>query len=512
MPRRHRFQHQHRPIPLPVAQPREAAPRLHPLEKTLLAVVAAHLVFLPWALGTMHVWSQVVSFGFSVLGFGLALRSRLYSEDYTGGEPFRLHTLPKLLRFPIFWLGLLFLLYILVQALNPAWEYVSNDRFWWLQGVPCIDWLPTGMRTPFAEANPWRALMIYSSAWMTVCAIWIGFTRRKSLRILLVMLAVNAFLLALFGLIERALNADKIFWLWKPPAGYFVASFIYRNHAGAYFNLLLAVTCGLAFWYHRRQIRRMEQSSPAVVFGFFAAVVAAIVLYSYSRGAALLMCGFLALVAVTYGRKALMSSEPGRPPLVTVVLAVLFLAFAGIGLVTLKTDVFTARFETYSRDFEDVSKNARIVATQATWEMAQDNLLTGWGAGSFRFYFPVYQLRHPELIIAGDSHKRMLWQHAHDDYLELLAEVGALGCALLVTGFLVYLAKLIRLRFWRHPLAAILLGGCFVTMLHATFDFPFFNPAILITWCVLWPVMVRWLEIEQDRRRAAPPPLVGSRQ
>jgi O-antigen ligase len=490
-----------------VALSRDAAPRLHPLEKALLAVVATHLVFLPWALGTMHVWSQSISFGLSVVGMVLALRPRTYSEEYTGGEPFRLHTLPKLLRFPIFWLGLVFLLYILIQALNPAWEFVRNDRFWWLQGVSCIDWLPTGLRTPFAQANPWRSLMIYASAWMTVCTIWTGFTRRKSIRILLIVLAMNAFALALFGLIERALHAKKIFWFWQPPANTFVASFVYSNHAGAYFNLLLAICCALAFWYHRRRVRRMERSSPAVVFGSFALVLVMIVLYSFSRGAIVLMAGFLAVVVGAAGVRSFTSRDTDRSPLITVVLSLLFLGFLGLGLASLKTGGLIDRLDTLSKGVEDVSAKSRLVAAQATWEMAQDNLVTGWGAGSFRFYFPVYQVRHPEITM--DEGRRVLWEHAHDDYLELLAEVGAIGCGILVAGFLLYIARLARLRVWRHPAAAVLLLGCLVMMIHAAFDFPFFNPAILITWCALWPVMLRWLEIEQQRGRAEPSPSVG---
>ena len=484
------------------AQPRSAPP-LHRLERALLIVVAAHLVFLPWALGTMHVWSQSISFGFSVLSLGLALRTRTYSEEFTGADPFRLHMVPKLLRFPIFWLGLVFLLYIVVQALNPAWKYVTDGRFWWLQRIPSINWLPTGMRTPFEQASPWRSLMIYSSAWMTVCAVWVGFTRRKSLRLVLVMLAVNAFALALLGLIEKALHADKIFGLWKPPAGYFVASFIYRNHAGAYFDLLLAVSCTLAFWYHRRQVRRHEPSSPAIVFACLALVTAVIVLYSYSRGAMLLMVAFLAVVVTPLAYRSLFARDTGRSPLVGAVFGLLFLGFLGLGIVNLKTDVFVERFDSISHEIEDVSQNARLVAAEATWEMAQENLLTGWGAGSFRFYFPVYQVRHPEIMIAGDSHKRMLWEHAHDDYLELLAEVGVIGCTLLIAGGLLGLARLIRLRCWRNPPMAVLLGGCLVTMMHAAFDFPFSNPAILITWCALWPLMIRWLEIENARSRTS---------
>jgi hypothetical protein len=83
--------------------------------------------------------------------------------------------------------------------------------------------------------------------------------------------------------------------------------------------------------------------------------------------------------------------------------------------------------------------------------------------------------------------------------------VGAIGCGILVAGFLLYLARLLRLRVWRHPAAAVLLLGCLITMIHAGFDFPFFNPAILVTWCALWPVMIRWLEIEREGLRAGPP-------
>jgi hypothetical protein len=61
---------------------------------------------------------------------------------------------------------------------------------------------------------------------------------------------------------------------------------------------------------------------------------------------------------------------------------------------------------------------------------------------------------------------------------------------------------LIHLRVWRHSPASILLLGCLVTMAHATLDFPFGNPAILTTWCCLWPILLRWLEIESQPKRA----------
>ena len=99
---------------------------LHPLERAVLAAVAIHLCFLPWALGTMHVWSQVTSLVLAAIGLLLALIPRTYSGDLappvsgiqfpvvgpasTGHRPpptaFRLNPLPRLVRFPLFWLGL----------------------------------------------------------------------------------------------------------------------------------------------------------------------------------------------------------------------------------------------------------------------------------------------------------------------------------------------------------------------------------------------------------------------
>ena len=472
---------------------------LHPLETALLAVVATHLSFLPWALGTMHVWSQGVSFGLSVLSLSLALWPRNYPGKGTAGSSFRLRALPTLLRFPIFWLGGLFLFYTLIQALNPAWRFVRTDQGWWLQGVSCISWLPAGMHTPFEQASPWRSLMIYSSAWMSACAVWTGLTRRKALRTLLVLLAINAFLLALFGLAERALHADKIFWSWKPPASYFVSSFIYRNHAGAYFNLTLSICCALGIWYYRRQIRRDERSSPAVIFGLLAAIVAAIVLYSYSRGGTLLMIGFLAVVAGLLGRIAFSSPASNRSLLTIVSVGLVFVSVVSLSLFSLRTDQMAERMRALEQEVTAGFENGRLVVDRATWQMIQDKPVLGWGAGSFCFCFPGYQVRHPEICVARDSHKRMFYEHAHNDYLELLAEYGVVGCSFLLAGLCLYLAHLIRLRVWRNPLASVLLLGCLVTMVHAAFDFPLFNPAVLITWCCLWPVMLRWVEIETLR-------------
>ena len=486
---------QRRSLP-PVAEGNDA--RIHPWEKALLAVTCVHLTFLPWALGTMHVWSQILSLAFGVLSLGLAVQARHYPKRRAGGLPYVLRPFPRLLQYPIFWCGAAFLVYIVVQGLNPGWEYIPTRSAYWLKGLAHVGWLPSGLRTPFADANPWRSLVIYGSAWLSACAVWTGFTRRKTLRILLVVLVVNASLLALLGLLERASHADRIFWSWVPPANYFVASFVYRNHAGAYFDLTLAICCALGCWYYRRQALRQDLSGPAVIFGLLAAILAAIVLYSYSRGATLLMIGFLAVVAGMIGRMIFSTSPSGRSLLTVAFVGGLFVALAGLSLYSLKNDRMGERMRTLPQEVSAPAGNIRIMVAEATWQMAEDALALGWGAGSYRYVFPGYQVRFPAIMTSKDNHKRLLFEHAHNDYLELLAEFGIVGGIILAAGLVYYFVALARLRVWRNQAVSILFLGCIVTGAHAAFDFPLANPAILTTWCCLWPAMLRWLEIENQ--------------
>jgi len=37
---------------------------------------------------------------------------------------------------------------------------------------------------------------------------------------------------------------------------------------------------------------------------------------------------------------------------------------------------------------------------------------------------------------------------------------------------------------------------------HGWIDLIFFNPAVLITWCALWPALVHWTEFEEMNLRS----------
>lgn len=485
----------------PLDQFRAKTKRLnvHPAEQLVLVVVSAHLALLPWMLGTMRPWGQITSFVLSVIGFGLALIPRNYTEDHTGSNRFRLIMWPKLAKFPIFWIGLALLGYIAVQGLNPAWRYETDGVTWWMRAIDHKTWLPTGVDAPFDKWNQWRMLLIYSSVWLTVCTIWVGFTRRRTVQLFLMSLALNGLLVAGFGVAQRLLGNGKMFWFFTSPNPSFFASFIYKNHAGAYLNLSLAVTCGLAAWYYLRGLRRMEKSNPSGLFAFFATCIAVSVLTSYARGATLIMLAFLSVCVVGFAVHQLVVPNENRKPVIVIVLILVFGYFAKTGLDALQSGEAWDRIQ-QGITRQDASLEAREMATAAAIQMLQERGLKGVGAGSFRFIFPIYQHRNPKLVLLEG--RRVFWEHAHNDIVQFPIELGLGGMLLVTAGMGYWLVTLVKSYFWENPLSACLVLGLVLMIAYAWWDFPFQCPAILTTWCVLWTSVTMWTRFEEQNLKA----------
>lgn len=494
-------------------------PPLHPLERAVLAAVAIHLCFLPWALGTMHVWSQVTSLVLAAIGLLLALIPRTYSGDLappvsgiqfpvvgpasTGHRPpptaFRLNPLPRLVRFPLFWLGLALLAYIAVQGFNPSWVWERNATTWWLRRVNDIPWLPTSIDTPFERFNLWRQFIIYTSAWLTVCTVWIGFTRRRSLQLLLLTLVINGLLLAVVGFAQRFMDSSKFLFFMEWPVGHTAfASFIYRNHAGAYFTILALVAVSLAIWTFTQGERAGRKSTPAGVLFFSAVFLTTAVFFSLSRGASLLLVLAWLAVAVWFWISRRRSSAAGgthRGVYAAVVL--LFLGVIGFMIREVDYSDIQQRFDhliKYRQDARIDSTPWRRSAHMAANEMLGDTWQRGIGAGGFRYLYPEYIKKHPEIYAGG----RYYWEHAHSDWREIPVELGAAGTLLLLFGGGYWLLLFYRSRAVWHSLAVPILIGCGQTLAHAWFDFPFQNPAILSTWLALIAISARWIELDAN--------------
>ena len=404
-------------------RPSQRSP-LHPQEKGLLVVLGIHLCFLPWALGTMHVWSQLVSLSLGVIGLVLALRPRIYSRELSGGEePFRLTMWPRLVRFPIFWIGLALLAYVLIQACNPWWGFVQNAKFWWLMRLPDVPWLPAGIEAPFGRFDAWRAMIIYAGTLLPVCSIWVGVTRRRSLRILLGVVAVNAFMLGVVVVFQYVTGPVRAIWpLSELTAAHVTGSFIYANHTGAYLALVVFPAIALATWFADHGKRALSKSTPAGVLALGALFMGASILLTLSRGASLsLGFGLLVYAAWYLVRRKMRPIPSATNPTVTTVVVLVFVGFA---LNTFRHLDFSAvynRFGTMATErSQEVSVHSRVLAHEAAREMLGDHWVRGVGAGGFQYLFPEYVKHYPEIY----DHGNLFWEHAHCDWLEIPIELG----------------------------------------------------------------------------------------
>ncbi|SDS46942.1 O-antigen ligase family protein [Opitutus sp. GAS368] len=489
---------------------------LHPLEKAVLTVVAVHLCFLPWALGTMHAWSQLTSLALSAVGLVLALIPRTYSGDYapsiqltTGhGQPsgfrsqvsgFRLNPLPRLLHFPIFWIGLALLGYIALQASNPSWVWERSATQWWLRRVDDIPWLPTSVDTPFERFDIWRQFIIYASAWLTVCTVWTGFTRRRSLQLLLTVLLANAMLLAGVGFVQRFSGSSKYLFLMEWPVGHTAfASFIYRNHAGAYFGLVTFLAVSLAIWTFSQGERAGRKSTPAGLLFFCAVFLTAAVFFSLSRGASLLVTfAWMAVAAWFWLSRRHNQSGGSTSPVVYAAVVLLFLIVIGFTVSEVDFSSIQQRFDFLINHHDDSrydSTPARLMAHAASSKMLGNTWVRGVGAGGFRYLFPEYIKLYPEVYAGG----KLFWEHAHCDWREIPIELGATGTLLLLLGAGWWLRAFYRSRAVWHSLAVPVLIGCSQALAHAWFDFPFQCPAILVTWMALVALSARWVELDAN--------------
>lgn len=478
---------------------------LPPGEKRVLAALLVHLWFLPWALGSVHAWAQVTSLCLAAVGLAVALTAgsgytdgrRQMSDGGIGDSEVRPRSsVVRLLKFPPFWIGLALLAYMLVQASNPFARYGTDGKIWWLKTVPNIAWLPTSIDSPFAQFNLWRQFIIYSSAWLTVCTVGIGITRRRSVMILLGGLALNSLVLTLLGFYLRMVHPlHQVLWIqhyYTTRIATF-ASFTYKNHAGAYLSLMAVIWAVLAVRRHERSLREHAASSPALLYALGAGLLFTAVVFTYSRGATMILAVYLAAAMVLFVLSRIFSrSESTTPRVVTFVVTGMVAFVVLFAAAQLDFHRATARFELLADGGQnDVSVTMRLNASQAGLDMLSARWPRGVGAGGFQYLFPLYLQRYDAAYQGG----KLFWDHAHCDWLEIPIEQGAIGVGILLAGAAWWVYRVIRGAPWRSLTVLLLILGSLQTVVHAGFDFPYQNPAILITWLVLLILAGKLIEL-----------------
>jgi hypothetical protein len=428
----------------------------------------------------------------------------------TDGEHGPDKSLKRLTASPFFWLGAAFLAFLFVQALNPSMIQLKDERGrWWIEAIePPLgaNW-PSSIRANFEPMNAWRAIELHLAAGSLACGFWVGIRRRKVALAVLWAFLISGVVLAMVAMLQHFNGADKVLWTVASENKNFWGSFFYRNHASAYLNWVLVVA-GCLYFYHVKRSAEAGQSGGAHFFCVFAFVlIICSVGLTLSRGgiifASLLGVVFVIGLSLQYLQFAL---SVRRSLAITLLLAAIIGFGCTIAIRTIDWAAIQNRFDELQESLRNADTDTRVLCTRATWEMAQDRLWFGWGAGSFRYAFPNYQKAYPDLWHKHYHPKkgwvgRKFFRYAHNDLLQFIAEYGIIGFSLLLAAMLSLLARgLCGLS--RDPLLVLfLLLGFSCAFAHAFVDFIFSCPAYWVAFVSGFSLINCFINLDSRRSK-----------
>lgn len=482
-----------------------AAPGIAIREWLVAACGGATLAGSAWAFGGVEAWSLHILLGGSAATFLLAVIPLPRSWNGSDGNHGNRQNAGRLLRFPVFWIGLLFLAFILIQGLNPSWEQVHGEEGWWMEETEAVAWLPSGAAADYVPMNAFRMIAHFSAGFLLVWGLWVGLRRRTTVVLLLWALVISGVLMALVGILQKFTVAEAVLWSIPSENKHFWGSFFYRNQGVAYLCLIITAAGFLYFYHFNRSERRAESGGPHLLLFVFVAVVAASIGLALSRGGILFGGTLSVLFLLGAIVRWLFSRTMASSFLLTLILAGLLGGgwYAIIQYVDIED--IEERFGNIEETLGNVDEDTRMKVTKVTWQMAQERLWLGWGGGSWRYIFPMYQKSHPELYYQG-YHPRRGWfgrqvfRYAHNDLAQFLAEYGIVGCSLLVLSMLCWLS-VILMRSADNGFAALFaLAGTGVAFVHAFVEFIFHSGAYWVAFGGILCLSAKLLALHVERK------------
>ncbi|MBI2886690.1 MAG: O-antigen ligase family protein [Chloroflexi bacterium] len=243
--------------------------------------------------------------------------------------------------------------------------------------------------------------------------------RRRDVLVVAAALLVAGATEALYGLSQAGSGSGPTGYLLGGGALRAFGSFGQPNPFAAYLALLLGLGSGLALAFSSYARGKLLTPLGLLLLGCGGLMVLAL-LSSYSRSALLALGTGATVIVALHSRRAVLALGAG----LLVGLALLLLGAWGLlpPVVTSRLVVLAENFTLFdARDITLTSQNfplvQRMAIWQAAWEMFLDHPLVGVGIGSFDAVYLRYALPGWPYLPG----------HAHNYYLNLLAETGILG-------------------------------------------------------------------------------------
>ena len=309
--------------------------------------------------------------------------------------------------------ALLFLGWALVAARSEDFKIEWNGLHWAVAGLLAWAILQLALRITVYPFLTWTGILRWGAIAMIFFVSTQVFRERRDLRVLTWFLIVFGFLAAVEGIIQYFTSTGSIYWLRQLGAGEPFGPYVNRNHFAGLMELLAPI--GMAFIAFRGVRRDMV---PLVIL--FTIVPIGAIFLSASRGG---IVAFLIEVGILGVLFIFRKSQKSK---IVPAIAMALLVIAVVGWLGATRAI--GRFLPNTPGEATLPRRWTMFKGAAHVFLAHP--LTGTGLGTLVVVFPLYETDYDGKVV----------DHAHNDYVETLADLGIPG-GLLGLGFLVVLFK-----------------------------------------------------------------------
>ena len=379
----------------------------------------------------------------------------------------------------LFVLWLMFILFQLAPMPDPIIAQISPLSANYAASYPIF---PPGAHSLSVDPYATIAAFLKSLAYVLFfCLALLLVHSRRRLRQLAYVLILSALFQAVYGSLMTLSGLEYGFFIEKYVSwGLATGTYINRNHLAGYLGMCLAVGIGMLIasldtgesytWKQRlRKLLQLFLSPKARLRLYLVMMVIALVMTHSRMG----NTAFFASIFIAGGLGLLLSRHATRSTillLTSLIIIDIFIVGTWFGIEKVAERIEQTSLARESRDEVDEYAIAQ-------WK---DYKIIGSGAGSFYAVFPKYRQQD----VPG------VYDHTHNDYLELLTEGGVVGFTLLGLAVILTSGAAIIAQYRRKD--PLMRGASFAAMMgissiliHSTVDFNLQIPANAATFMLI---------------------------
>lgn len=275
--------------------------------------------------------------------------------------------------------------------------------------------------------------------------------------------------MACFALIQGISSNGKLYWVRQPRmGGWIYGSYVNHNHYAGLMEMLIPIPLVLS-------LTRLTSTKARNAAAAAAAVMVGTVFLSGSRGGMLAIVAELVILAVL-----LVKQKRG---LRTAIGLAVFLVIVVVLLTWVGGGELARRLSPASPAHSELSTDVRKYINRDGFRMFLKKPVVGWGLGTFPVVYPQFRTFYTNFFV----------NEAHNDYLQLLVEMGLLGFATMIWFLATLYSRAIKkIGNWSGEISGAVTLACVLglsgILVHSAVDFNLQIPANAALFYVLCTV------------------------